>query len=115
LSTDRGLILDHDPKEYWKQFGRLITAADKGAVITCIGWIFFWMDHIPEHIFHTHFLVNIVFIVSLGIGIHGTYLMLTNRGRFGTRADRIYLKLQLSYAIFGSIMGLIVGRIFPPT
>lgn len=103
-----------DNREYWQSFGRLITLADTGTVLTCIGWIFFWLDHIPGHTLHTYFLVNMAFVAGSACGLAGFYLLLKGPRRLGTRTDRLTLVLQLAYAVAGSVSGFISGQLFPP-
>ena len=56
-------------EDYWKHFQKLIVAADSGTTLTTMGWILFWMDHIPEHIIHAHFITGFLFLGALFLSL----------------------------------------------
>ncbi|UCG38015.1 MAG: hypothetical protein JSV00_07375 [bacterium] len=100
--------------EYWQQFGRLIYSADFTAVLTCLGWIFFWLDQIPDHLIHFHAFTWMVFAASLSAGLFGCWIIVRTRNRLGTRTDKVVLLAKVLYGVTGSLSGLVVNSLYPP-
>jgi len=100
--------------QYWKIFGRLISSADTGAVLGCLGWILFWLDHIPGHIIHAHPVTALVFLAAFSAGLMGAVIMVQTRNQLGTKTDRFFHILKVCYAIFASLTGILAYFIFPP-
>jgi len=91
---------------YWKYFQRLIYVADSGSVLTTLGWILFWLDHIPYHVIHTHFVTNFLFLGALVLGLAGALIMVRTRNRLGTRSDRFLHVMKIIYTLVSSISGI---------
>ena len=102
------------PEEYWKQMGRLIISADVGAFAACMGWIFYWLDHIPNHVIHLHVMAPFLFLASLSAALVGATTVMKTGNRLGSRRDRIWHLLEISYALFASISGIIAIFLNPP-
>ena len=101
-------------EEYWKHFQTLIFTADSGTTLTTLGWILFWLDHIPEHVVHTHFLTGFLFLGALSLGLAGARVMIRTRNRLGTRADRFFHMIKIIYTLISSVMGIWAYIVFPP-
>jgi len=101
-------------EEYWHHFEELIFAADSGTILTILGWILFWLDHIPGHVIHTHFVTGFVFLAALAFGLVGIRVMFRTRNRLGTRSDRISHILKITYTLFSSGLGIWAYLSFPP-
>ena len=101
-------------REYWKIYSRLIYAADAGAVAGCLGWIFYWLDMVPDPLFHTHAFSEITFLVALSAGLIGVWITVRTRNRLGTKKDRVRHLLEISYGIAAGLSGFIVNLTFPP-
>ena len=104
---------DLTSEEYWEIFGSLITSADLGTVLATTGWLFFWFDRIPQHIFHTHVLTVIFFFTGLLAGLYGAWLMIRTGNRMGTKADRRLHILMVCYAVTSSATGILAYILFP--
>lgn len=101
-------------EEYWKQMGRLIISADVGAFAACTGWIFYWLDHIPNHVIHLHIIAPFLFLASLSAALYGATTLLKTGNRLGSRRDRIWHLIEISYAMVASISGIIAYFLNPP-
>lgn len=101
-------------EEYWKHFQTLIYTADGGTTLTTLAWILFWMDHIPEHVVHTHFVTGFLFLGALSMGLVGTRVMLRTRNRLGTASDRAFHVIKIAYTLIASISGIGAYLVFPP-
>jgi hypothetical protein len=101
-------------EEYWKHFQKLILAADSGTTLTTLGWILFWLDHIPGHVIHTHFITGFVFLAALAFGLVGIRVMFRTRNRLGTGKNRFFHLLKISYTILASGSGIWAYLVFPP-
>ena len=101
-------------EEYWKYFQTLIHSADIGTTLTTLGWILFWLDHIPEHVIHTHFITGFMFLGALSFGLVGTRVMLRTRNRLGTSSDRFFHLVKIIYTLASSISGIWAFIVFPP-
>jgi len=101
-------------EEYWKLFGRLIISADAGAILGCLGWMLFWFDHIPDHLFHFHPLTVTVFVAAFWAGVVGALVMIKTRNRLGTKTDRFFHVLKVFYAIFAALTGIFAYFSYPP-
>ncbi len=100
-------------EDYWKHFQKIIVTADSGTALTTMGWILFWLDHIPEHIIHAHFITGFLFFGALSMGLAGARVMIQTRNRFGTRADRFFHFAKISYTLLSSISGIYAYLRFP--
>ncbi|GBE14087.1 MAG TPA: hypothetical protein ENH32_06640 [Proteobacteria bacterium] len=100
-------------REYWKIFGNLIESADAGAVAGCLGWIFYWLDLVPDPLFRTHVLSEATFLVALLAGLRGMWIMVRTKNSLGTRKDRALHIAEISYAIIASLSGLTVNLVLP--
>jgi hypothetical protein len=101
-------------KEYLRLFEKLILYADMGAVFACIAWMFFWLDHIPSHVIHTHVVTPFLFLVALLSGVYATWIIIRTDNQIGTNWDRIWIFLEALYATGASILGIAAYIIFPP-
>lgn len=101
-------------RQYWRHFGRLIQSVNYGAALACTGWLSFWFDHIPNHVFHTHALTIILFLAALGCGISAGLIMVRTGNRLGTRRDRVFHVALLVYILLGAVSGLTAFAYFPP-
>lgn len=101
-------------KEYWNLFGGLIESADMGAVAGFFGWVFYWLDLVPDPIIHTHVLSEITFLVALSAGLIGTWIMVRTKNKLGTKNDRILHMFEISYALIAGLSGLIVNMVLAP-
>jgi hypothetical protein len=99
---------------YWKYFQRLIVTADSGTTLTTMGWVLFWLDHIPEHVIHTHFITGFLFLGALSMGLAGARVMMQTKNRLGTRADMFFHLLKISYTLLSSFSGIFAYLRFPP-
>ncbi len=104
---------DFGQRDYWKLFEKLILAADSGTTLSCLGWIFFWLDHIPQHLIHTHFLTAASFLAALVMGLYGTGILWISRNRLGTKTDRFFHFLKVTYTLMASVSGLAAIYFFP--
>lgn len=95
-------------------FGRLIDFADAGAILSCLGWIFFWLDSIPYHLIHFHMVTQAFFALALLCSLYAAWLMLRTANRMGTRQDRVTLALEVLYGVTTSPLGLVVFYLYPP-
>ncbi len=100
-------------EDYWKYFQILIYAADSGTTLTTLGWILFWMDHIPGHVIHTHFITGFLFLGALSLGLAGARVMMRTRNRLGTSADRLSHLVKIFYTLTSSISGIYAYLSFP--
>ena len=100
-------------EEYWKHFQKLIVTADGGTTLTTMGWILFWLDHIPEHVIHAHFITGFLFLGALSMGLVGARVMIQTRNRFGTKTDRLFHLAKISYTLLSSISGIYAYLRFP--
>ena len=100
--------------EYWKHFQRLIYAADAGTTLTTLGLILFWLDHIPDHVIHTHFITSFLFLGALFMGLAGARVMLLTRNRLGTTSDRFSHMIKIIYTLTSSISGIWAYLVFRP-
>ena len=101
-------------EDYWKHFQRLINSADIGTTLTTLGWILFWLDHIPGHVIHTHFITGFMFLGALSFGLTGARVMMRTRNQLGTRADRFFHLIKIIYTLSSSISGIWAYFVFPP-
>jgi len=101
-------------EEYWKYFQRLINSADAGTTLTTLSWILFWLDHIPAHVIHTHFVTGFMFLGALFFGIVGTRVMIQTRNRLGTKSDRFFHLVKISYTLVSSVTGILAYLAYPP-
>ena len=101
-------------EEYWKYFQKLIHSADIGTTVTTLGWILFWLDHIPGHVIHTHFITGFMFLGALSFGLVGARIMMQTRNRLGTSTDRFSHLLKITYTLSSSISGIWAYVVFPP-
>jgi hypothetical protein len=108
---DTGTLSSED---YWKYFQRLIYTADSGTALTTLGWIVFWLDHIPEHVIHLHFITGFLFLGALLVGLAGTHVMIQTRNRLGTSTDRFFHLIKIAYTLTSSISGILAYIVFPP-
>ena len=100
-------------ENYWKYFQKIIVTADGGTTLATMGWILFWLDHIPEHVIHSHFITCFLFLGALSLGLAGARVMIQTRNRFGTRADRFFHLVKISYTLLSSISGIYAYLRFP--
>ncbi len=100
-------------ENYWKHLQKLIVTADSGTTLTTMGWILFWLDHIPEHVIHTHFITVCLFLGALSMGLAGARVMMQTRNRLGTRADRFFHLVKISYTLLSSVSGIYAYLRFP--
>ena len=101
-------------KEYLRLFGKLLLYADTGAVIACLAWMAYWLDHIPGHVIHTHMITPFMFLAAMVCGIYATWIMIRTGRQVGTGLDRFWILMEASYAVTASILGIIAYIIFPP-
>ncbi len=101
-------------REYMNLFGRLIQSTYAGSVLACLGWITFWLDHIPDHVFHLHMITQILFLTALVCGGYGMWIIFLTGNRMGTGWDRLWLSLEALYALSAGLLGLLAYQIFPP-
>jgi len=101
-------------EDYWKYFQRLINTADGGTTLTTLGWIVFWLDHIPDHVIHLHFITGFLFIGALSLGLAGARVMIQTRNRLGTSTDRFSHLVKIAYTLTSSISGIWAYIVFPP-
>ena len=100
-------------EEYWKHFQRLIYSADFGTTLTTLGWILFWLDHIPGHVLHTHFFTGFMFFGALFCGLVGTRIMIRTGNRLGTSSDRFFHMIKIVYTLTSSTSGIWAYFMFP--
>jgi len=100
-------------EDYWKYFQKIIYTADSGTTLATLGWILFWLDHIPEHVIHTHFITGFLFLGALSLGLAGTRVMMQTRNRLGTSADRFLHLVKIIYTLVSSISGIYAHLRFP--
>ncbi len=105
---------DLSREDYWRLFGRIIVSADIGAFAACLGWILYWFDHIPDHIIHAHAVPPFLFLISLSAALNAAVITLRTGNRLGTRGDRIWHIVEILYALFASVFGIIAYFINPP-
>jgi hypothetical protein len=101
-------------ENYWKYFQKLIYTADSGTTLTTLGWIVFWLDHIPEHVIHLHFITGFLFLGALSLGLAAAHIMIQTRNRLGTNADRFFHLVKTIYTLASSISGIYAYLRFPP-
>lgn len=101
-------------EDYWKYFQKLIYSADIGTTLTTLGWILFWLDHIPDHVIHAHFFTGFIFLGALISGLIGTRVMIRTRNRLGTGSDRIFHLIKIVYTLTSSTSGIWAYFMFPP-
>ena len=99
--------------QYWRLFDGLLNAANVGATTACMGWIFYWLDLVPNPVFHTEILSWVFFLTSLAAGLTGTVIMILTRNRLGTKNDRLLSVLQISYSLIAAVSGIMVQIIYP--
>jgi len=100
-------------EEYWKYFQKLIFTADSGTTLTTLGWILFWLDHIPDHVIHTHYVTGYLFLGALSMGLAGAHVMIRTRNRLGTSGDRRFHLVEIIYTLVSSISGIYAFLKFP--
>ena len=100
-------------ERYWKAFGRLIQLADAGVVLGVMGWVFYWMDAVPDPLFHTHHISRITFLLALLAGLYGSWIIIRKKIRLGTRRDHILHIIYLSYAILAGLLGIAANIMYP--
>jgi len=101
-------------EDYWKYFQILIYSADSGTTLATLGWIVFWLDHIPYHVIHLHFITGFLFLGALSLGLRGTHVMIRTRNRLGTSADRFFHLVKITYTLTSSISGIVAYLVFTP-
>ena len=101
-------------EEYCKLLGRVIVSADIGAFAACLGWIFYWLDHIPSHVIHLHWLTPFLFLASLSAALIAANIIMRTGNRLGTRRDRIWHIFEVTYALFASVSGIAAYFLNPP-
>ena len=101
-------------EDYWKYFQKIIITADSGTTLTTLGWIVFWLDHIPDHVIHLHFITGFLFLGALSLGLAGTRVMIQTRNRLGTSADRFFHLVKITYTLTSSISGIVAYFVFTP-
>ncbi len=101
-------------EDYWRYFQKLIYSADGGTTLTTMGWIVFWLDHIPDHVIHLHFITSFLFLGALYLGLRGVHVMKQTRNRLGTSADRFFNLVKITYTLTSSISGIVAYLVFPP-
>jgi hypothetical protein len=101
-------------EDYWKHFQKLIVTADNGTTLTTLGWILFWLDHIPGHVIHTHFVTGFLFLSALSLGLIGAKVMIRTSNRLGTSADRFFHMIKITYTLISSVSGILAYFMFPP-
>ena len=101
-------------EDYWKHFQRLIYTADTGTSLTTLGWVLFWLDHIPDHVIHTHFITGFLFLGALSLGVAGTRVMILTGNQLGTKADRFFHFIKICYTLLSSTSGIYAYLKFPP-
>jgi hypothetical protein len=101
-------------EEYWRYFQKLIVTADSGTTLTTMGWILFWLDHIPQHVIHTHLFTGFLFLAALSFGLAGLQIILRTRNRLGTGADRFFHLVKIMYTLISSTSGIWAYIVFPP-
>ena len=100
-------------EDYWKYFQKLIYTADSGTTLTTLGWILFWLDHIPEHVIHTHYITGFLFFGALSLGLAGAKVMMQTGNRLGTSTDRFFHIVKITYTLISSISGILAYIAFP--
>jgi len=100
-------------ERYWRTFGRLIQVADVGVVLGVMGWVFYWMDRVPDPLFHTHIISQIMFLTGLLAGLYGSWIIIRKKVRLGTRRDHVLHIIFLSYAILAGLLGLMANYMYP--
>jgi len=100
-------------EKYWKIYGRLINSADIGTFLATTSWILFWLDHIPQHIFHSHVVTAILFMAALLSGLLGAWIMVRTGNMLGTKGDRRLHLLMIGYTILASAAGITAHVMFP--
>lgn len=100
--------------EYWKLLGRVIVSADIGAVAACVGWIIYWLDHIPNHVVHLHWMSPFFFLASLSTALYAANIIMRTGNRLGIPRDRVWHIVEIVYAIFASGTGIAAYFLNPP-
>ena len=101
-------------EDYWRYFQKLIYTADGGTTLTTLGWIVFWLDHIPEHVIHLHFITVYLFLGAFSLGLAGVHVMIQTRNRLGTSTDRFFHLVKIIYTLISSISGILSYIVFTP-
>lgn len=100
-------------ERYWKAFGRLIQVADVGVVLGIMGWVFYWMDRVPDPLFHTHIISEVMFLTGLLAGLYGSWIIIRKKVRLGTSKDHVLHIIFLSYAILAGLLGIVANILYP--
>ena len=101
-------------EEYWKLLGRLIVSADISAFAACLGWIVYWLDHIPSHVIHLHWLSPFLFLASLSAALTAASIIMKTGNRLGARRDKVWHLFEVTYALFASVSGIAAYFLNPP-
>lgn len=101
-------------EEYWKFFQKLIITADSGTTLATMGWVVFWLDHIPGHVIHLHFITAFLLLGALYLGLRGAHIMIQTGNRLGTRSDRFLHIIKIAYTLVSSISGIYAYLKFTP-
>ena len=99
---------------YWKDLGRVIISSDISAFAACLGWIMYWLDHIPDHVIHFHGFSWFLFIVSLAAAGNVAVILYRSEVKLGSRGDRAWHLFEITYSILASISGLAANFLNPP-
>ena len=100
--------------DYWNYFQKLIITADSGWTLATMGWVVFWLDHIPGHVIHLHFITAFLLLGALYLGLRGAHVMIQTRNRLGTSNDRFFHIIKITYTLVSSISGIYAYLKFTP-
>ena len=112
---NQGINMDNlSNEEYWKLLGRVIVSADISAFAACLGWIIYWLDHIPNHVIHLHWFSPFLFLVSLSAALVAANIIMRTGNRLGVRRDKVWHIFEVTYALFASVSGIAAYFLNPP-
>ena len=115
LVKNQGIKMDNlSNEEYWKLLGRVIISSDISAFAACLGWIIYWLDHIPNHVIHLHWFSPFLFLASLSAALYAAVIIMKTGNRLGARRDRILHIFEITYAFFASVSGIAASFLNPP-
>ena len=114
MKTGRIDISSLSREDYWKYFRRIIFCADTGTIVATMAWIMFWLDHIPQHVIHTHFISGFGFLAALSLGLSGAWTMVSTGNRLGAANDRLSHLVKILYTLSSSVSGIWAYWVYPP-
>jgi hypothetical protein len=94
-------------EKYWALFSRMIDLMEIGIIATFTGWIFHWLDYVPDSLIRTGIIDFSLFLVAILAGLWAAGIMVYTGNQMGTGRDRALHILLVSYTIIGSLVGLI--------